>query len=295
MDEMEMIATPAYKKAFNDYLRRGVPVEWSMKAAAARGELFLKAAEHPTTHYVWRTRGDGRVRASHAANNGRVFSWDYPPATGHPGEDYGCRCVAEPYVRGESEFAYQTLLTNIQDDPVQWDNIDFLRHFFSDNPKDKTLSETGHLAGVINYYFYHIFDNGRHSYDRLNAQIIDAARKHPSGAFSYEFDNAYTGFRNYLFVFGGGTVSGIFTGTVRHADGMVYIQGNVDYQFRDQFTDPTDERENTIGTSDPAAATQELLDETEYGGTYYGITGEWRTRFGAEAKADEKSSRYQWE
>lgn len=129
----------------------------------------------------------------------------------------------------------------------------------------------------------------------MNAQIIDAARKHPSGAFSYEFDNAYTGFRNYLFVFGGGAVSGIFTGTVRHEDGMMYIQGNADYQFRDQFTDPTDERENTIGTSDPAAATQELLDETEYGGTYYDITGEWRTRLGAEAKADEKASRYRWE
>lgn len=145
----DIIHTPAYKKAFNLYLRKGVPIELSLKAAAAQ--------EQPTTHYIWRTRGDNKVRTAHAGNNGRVFSWDNPPPTSHPGEDFGCRCWAEPYVRGESEYAQQTLLTNIQDDQVQWDNIDFLRHFFSDNPKDKTLSETGHLAGVINYYFYHIF------------------------------------------------------------------------------------------------------------------------------------------
>ena len=42
-------------------------------------------------------RGDGKVRPSHAANDGRVFAWDDPPPTGHPGEDYGCRW-AEPYV-----------------------------------------------------------------------------------------------------------------------------------------------------------------------------------------------------
>ena len=49
------------------------------------------------THYVWRTQGDDKVRSSHAVNNGRIFAWDDPPATGHPGEDYNCRCVAEPY------------------------------------------------------------------------------------------------------------------------------------------------------------------------------------------------------
>ena len=59
--------------------------------------MKAEAQTHPTTHYIWRTRGDGKVRASHAVNNGRIFSWDNPPETGHPGEDYGCRCTAEPY------------------------------------------------------------------------------------------------------------------------------------------------------------------------------------------------------
>ncbi len=46
--------------------------------------------------YIWRTAGDDRVRETHAANDGKTFSWDNPPRTGHPGEDYQCRCFAEP-------------------------------------------------------------------------------------------------------------------------------------------------------------------------------------------------------
>ena len=62
------------------------------------------------SQYVWVTRRDNRVRECHRTLNGKVFSWDNPPAmwyvtkkgvvyTGrycHPGEDYQCRCVAKP-------------------------------------------------------------------------------------------------------------------------------------------------------------------------------------------------------
>lgn len=148
----EIIHTPAYAKAFNLYLRKGVRVDLSLKAAAQ---------EHPTTQYIWRTRGDGKVRAAHAANNGRIFSWDNPPATGHPGEDYNCRCTAEPYVRGESEYAYQMLIGASQTIFDKWSNLDFARHFLFGGGRDVTLSETGHLAGVIDYYFYRIFREGK--------------------------------------------------------------------------------------------------------------------------------------
>lgn len=47
--------------------------------------------------YIWQTSGDERVRPEHAANDGQIFDWDKPPATGHPGEDIQCRCVAIPY------------------------------------------------------------------------------------------------------------------------------------------------------------------------------------------------------
>jgi SPP1 gp7 family putative phage head morphogenesis protein len=48
--------------------------------------------------YIWHTVGDERVRDSHEANEGEVFSWDDPPDTGHPGEADNCRCSAEPVV-----------------------------------------------------------------------------------------------------------------------------------------------------------------------------------------------------
>jgi SPP1 gp7 family putative phage head morphogenesis protein len=45
--------------------------------------------------YIWNTAHDERVRESHKENDGKKFYWDSPPAeTGHPGEDYNCRCIA---------------------------------------------------------------------------------------------------------------------------------------------------------------------------------------------------------
>lgn len=59
---------------------------------ARQSELGIKK-------YIWRTSQDERVRDSHKRKEGKVFSWNNPPAdTGHPGEDYNCRCTAEPYL-----------------------------------------------------------------------------------------------------------------------------------------------------------------------------------------------------
>jgi SPP1 gp7 family putative phage head morphogenesis protein len=52
--------------------------------------------------YIWRTLKDGRVRDNHGAVSGKYFDWKNPPAVGsrgrrvHPGEDFRCRCWAEP-------------------------------------------------------------------------------------------------------------------------------------------------------------------------------------------------------
>lgn len=86
-----MISThsPLYRKAFEQYLRKGTAIE-----------VFLKSVEiaehHSTPLYIWHTAGDDRVRESHAANAGKVFAWAHPPGTGNPGEDFNCRCWAEP-------------------------------------------------------------------------------------------------------------------------------------------------------------------------------------------------------
>jgi SPP1 gp7 family putative phage head morphogenesis protein len=57
--------------------------------------------------YIWRTVGDERVRETHEEVDGQYFSWDNPPAEtddNHPGEDYQCRCWAEPVLPEEMEF-----------------------------------------------------------------------------------------------------------------------------------------------------------------------------------------------
>lgn len=46
--------------------------------------------------YIWRTQSDDNVRSSHTVRDGKMYQWDNPPEGGHPGEDYGCRCTAEP-------------------------------------------------------------------------------------------------------------------------------------------------------------------------------------------------------
>lgn len=64
------------------------------------------------TGYIWRTSLDERVRGnpagkypnarpSHWIKEGKSFKWNNPPAdTGHPGQDYQCRCTAEPDMAG---------------------------------------------------------------------------------------------------------------------------------------------------------------------------------------------------
>jgi uncharacterized protein with gpF-like domain len=61
------------------------------------------------TQYIWRTVRDERVvgkpggfypkggpqHGDHYHRDGKVFSWDKPPADGHPGTPIGCRCFAQ--------------------------------------------------------------------------------------------------------------------------------------------------------------------------------------------------------
>ena len=65
------------------------------------------------SHYIWRSSDDDKVRASHAAHDDRLFSWDDPPEGGHPGQAWGCRCHAEPFVLGLSPGH-----ADPQDDPI---------------------------------------------------------------------------------------------------------------------------------------------------------------------------------
>ena len=60
----------AYARAFEDYIRHGEPIR--IDEVKARS---LRESEGPSaTQYIWRTQGDGKVRASHRANDGKIFS-----------------------------------------------------------------------------------------------------------------------------------------------------------------------------------------------------------------------------
>jgi len=56
----------------------------------------LRQKEVGLDRYVWRTSLDEAVRPAHAAREGKIFYWNNPPEGGHVGEDFQCRCYAEP-------------------------------------------------------------------------------------------------------------------------------------------------------------------------------------------------------
>lgn len=54
--------------------------------------------------FVWRSSHDARVRPEHAEYDGQIYDWDDPPGEGYiPGEDYNCRCIAEPVLGSVTE------------------------------------------------------------------------------------------------------------------------------------------------------------------------------------------------
>lgn len=77
-----------YNAAFQQYLRYDTKISEPFY-------IFKSESFNDMEFYIWRTQEDNRVRPSHAANNGKVFSYNKIPPTGHPGEDYYCRCYAE--------------------------------------------------------------------------------------------------------------------------------------------------------------------------------------------------------
>ncbi len=221
-------------------MRTGEPI--AMQEVKARARREMQGAS--TAHYIWRTQGDGKVRASHRANDGKIFPWDDPPPTGHPGEDYGCRCRAEAYEPEVSEFARQTLTSTVNDTGKKWDTFDFSWHFLTGGGAAVTLQEIGFLQDVIDLC-------AENRYSALNQQIKDAGREAGPGRFSHDFNRSYDFFGAIHPVFGGGTVSGEFKGAATLDDTILIISRTVEYHFSDEFTDPLDFRQILLGSSSP--------------------------------------------
>lgn len=84
-----------------------------MAASVGCDTVPTEAISRPSVVIVVLTEGDqfairftpkcgckGKVRDSHAGYDDQVFSWDKPPAGGHPGQAHNCRCFAEPIAPG---------------------------------------------------------------------------------------------------------------------------------------------------------------------------------------------------
>ncbi len=257
--------------------------------------------------YIWRTRGDNKVSPEHAANDGKIFTRDNPPATGHPGYRPNCRCWAEPIPdEDKPEFAKQTLTSSINDGP-KWSDKDLHMHYGFGGGQGLTLPQIGYLGDVIYHYGQTLG-----IYKRVNQQIIDAVRHATPGSVSYSFRNNYD-FYGVSKILGDSVVSGDFTGELKQeilATRQKYITiiGAISYTFSDQYDDPLSfiealmkipgisrEQANsvidflertidTVGHSNLAIGIPESI--LDIVGTPYDITGGWRTKFEAVVKID---------
>ncbi|MBB4304089.1 hypothetical protein GGD81_003144 [Rhodobium orientis] len=253
----------SYRRAFETYIRKGIPINLSQKQT------------HPTSHYVWRTRGDGKVRPSHAANDGKIFAWDNPPPTGHPGEDYGCRCIAEPYVANINEHI-EIALSGISDIGSPWSSRDFVHHYFNGNGRGVAVRETGHLRSIVAEYRKIVIDDPT----RLPKQIARKARETKNGSFSNNFYNTYD-MTDVVFSLGDTTIGGKYTGNSSEENGILSVSGEMDFYLEDFFRDPLDIFDIIPGDNLELARSKS-----------YRIYDNWQGRFEGKIYADASSSRF---
>ena len=273
---MSLEYTRAYGCAYLTYLRTGLPIELSLKQL------------RPTEQYVWETRGDSKVRVSHRRNEGKIFRWDNPPPTGHPGQDYNCRCLAIPYYEGKTEYAYFLDTDSLAPSGRRWTDLDFVVHFYGGGGRYVTLSEIGQFAEIVQEYAY--FSRGDGAYNRLKGQIADWARdpKEPT----YHFESHYS-FTNVAYSHGDATLGGDFLGSVVPRGDMLKIDGICSFYFLDEFTDPLSVRERLMGTSSRSAQLPRLLESlSELGGDAYPVVGYWQAQFHALVLKDKFKSAY---
>lgn len=217
-------------------------------------------------YYIWRCEDDDRVRDEHEANRNQIFRWDRIPPNGHhPGQAINCRCWPEPIMGADGrsglwEGIAQNVITQIPAAPKIWQNSDFVNHFYNGNGRPVTLAEIGHLGAIIAAVRAQVVP-------RFNSQIEAKAKEIRNGAIQDDFSNGYD-FRDILYSHGSAVVKGEFIGEVKNEGKLLVVSGTVVYTFDDVFTDPSNYREYEYGTSDPDAVPPEVVEDTDFGGTF---------------------------
>lgn len=114
--------------------------------------LNKEASKTPKGQYIWRTVEDGKVRAAHAQYNRTMRAWIDSP---DPGEDYNCRCWAEPLSdsaearkdailgKGEADFTLKPDLQPVSDKP--WYALDAMSEV---NENQTVIEEEAKEAGL---------------------------------------------------------------------------------------------------------------------------------------------------
>lgn len=93
--------------------------------------------EMGVTQYIWSTSGDERVRDSHAENDGKIFSYDDPPATGNPGDQINCRCVAIPYFGDKLEQGAKEEIEQNQENVREQQELQFVEQMLGEEESNK--------------------------------------------------------------------------------------------------------------------------------------------------------------
>lgn len=136
--------------------------------------------------------------------------------------------------------------------------------------KELTLEQIGYLGAVIEKARQTIFP-------RLEDQVVKQMQRIQAGPLIYTTESSYF-FGDVHPYFGGGTVRTHTEGTVTKKDGILSLDAVVQYQYEDTFTDPENIRQSKYGTSSPKGLPSWEVKKTDFLGTYFKITGEWKTK-----------------
>lgn len=250
---------------------------------SARTRRVENPQQRTTDFYIWRTQNDGHVRAEHAVNNGKIFSWDDPPPTGHPGEDFGCRCWAEAYEVDGGEGLYeqitQAVTTYTPNSISSWDDYALWQHYLNGNGRDLSLGHIGLLDQVIDYAHTQTQTGGGSIFDRVARKIFVTARKNGAGSFNIPFGKSYN-FKDLLFSFGDSTIEGNAEVYVSQKGNFFVISAEIHYNFLDRYTDPLDLYNIIPGVFEVP------------GGVSYNIADMWTVHLDAVIKKESSNSLY---
>ena len=225
------------------------------------------------------------MRPSHAANDGKIFAWDDPPPTGHPGEGHGCRCCAEAYVPDAHEF-FDIQMQNVSDEGRPWEHRDFIRHYFTGEGRTVTVRQTGHLRPVVAEFKRQAGDVPT----RLSGQIADKARRNIGGHFDGKFGRPYP-MQDIVFSLGETTITGAFYGTCQRKHALLELRGEINYELSDEFRDPMGIEDRVLEQIGAVGMFPTELPAAEP----YRIVDRWTGTFSAMVHMDRARSAYRYE